>query len=170
MSSPRRLRFADALALLACANNPLALTGGLLTLIAVPTLPCYAMGLLSSWALTAVFTLLFASASVRYLTRGRDATARVEDPPTRFARELLLVPEALARWWLYGSSSVEVYEAAGGGNKMVVSSLPTPALLRSLARVNRRSRRVVVLNVSRGWAGWDNLCAELGLDVVTMNT
>ena len=168
MSQTRRLAVADTSALLACANNLLALFGGLLTLIAVPALPCYAMGLSGSWTYT--FTLLFVSVVVRYLTHGRDATAREEDLPTRFSREFLLVPEALARWFLYGSSGVEVFEAAGGGNKMVISSLPSPALLRSLSRVNRRSRRVVVLNVSRSWAGWDELCRELGLDVVTLHT
>jgi hypothetical protein len=142
-----------------------------MSLAAVISLPCCALGLLSgSGGLTAILLLLLVAGSTRLVTRSRDAAARQEDLPTLFARELLLAPEALARWCLYGTGGVEVYEGSGGGNKLVVSSLPSPSLLRSLARVHRRSRRVVVFNACRTWSGWDQLCTELGLDVVNVHT
>jgi hypothetical protein len=167
----RRQDLADATSLLICANHPLALVGGAFTLVAVVWLPCYILGLLSgSGGLTAIFLLLLLAAGARLVTRGRDAAARQEDLPTLFGRELLLVPEALARWCLYGTDGVEVYEGSGGGHKLVVSSLPSPSLLRSLARAHRRTRRVVVFNACRTWRGWDHLCAELGLDVVSVHT
>eukprot|EP00962_Isochrysis_galbana_P039177 scaffold14022_cov108-Isochrysis_galbana.AAC.2 len=167
----RRQHLADAVSLLICANHPLAFAGGALALAAVMSLPCYTVGLLSgSGGLTAILSLFLLALAARLVTRDRDAAARQEDLPTLFAREILLVPEALARWCLYGTGGVEVYEGSGGGDKLVVCSLPSPSLLRSLARVHRRTRRVVVFNACRTWSGWDQLCTELGLDVVNVHT
>ena len=167
-SMASRQALADALALLVCAHEALVMAGGMATLTALVGLPSYALGL-GAGALSLSLSMLAAAAAARALTRGRDAAARQEELLARVGREMLLVPETLARWCLYGRAPVELYEAANGA-KLLISSLPSPHLLRSLARVHRRSRRVVVINACRSWSGWDQLCEELGLDLLNMHT
>ena len=135
---------ADALNLLACTGSAVAAAGGLSVLAAVPAFLYSALrGSLSGWVQLLLITLISA-VILRAATYSRDPTAREEDAIARQSRAFCLVPEAWLGWVTLGTSCAVPVHESSGRTTLLVGSLPSPSLIRTLAKEHGKTKDVQV--------------------------
>ena len=142
----------NALNLLACTGSVVSIAGGVGSAVAVPAVLYSALrGSMEGWV-QAVLVTVITAVVLRAATWSRDPAARDEDAVARYSRAFCLVPEVWLSWVALGNRvAVEVHSR--GATTLLVGSLPSPSLIRTLAKEHGTTRDVLILNLCRSFPG-----------------